>query len=153
MDPGKFGPKARGSCYLLCRRQIEPPARRTLKRRTKSNTIAGVQKTYHPRGISSGSDLVNKVMHAAHSPWQLWMVQPQVESYPPPPPPPPIPFPIVLAALISRRYLELLVQQVRSPSHPISSLAVLVGLHLITYHQSHLRSLNHRYGPLPLLRF
>jgi len=49
---------------------------------------------------------------------------------------PPIHFPIVLIALVSRRYFELLVQQVRSPSRPLSSLTVLVGLHLIACHES-----------------
>ena len=66
---------------------------------------------------------------------------------------PPIHFPIVLIALVSRRYLELLVQPVPSPSRTLSSLAILEGLHLITYHESHLRSSAYSYGPLSLLRF
>jgi len=61
-------------------------------------------------------------------------------------PPSTIPFPIALITLISRRYLEFLVQQVRSPSHPVTSLTALVGLHLITYHKSHLRSSAHPYA-------
>ena len=37
--------------------------------------------------------------------------------------------------LISRRYLELLIAQVRSPSRPLASLTLLIGLHLIPYHE------------------
>ena len=39
VDPGKFGLEARGSCYLLCRRQIEPPAR--LSHSSKTCNCAG----------------------------------------------------------------------------------------------------------------
>ena len=45
------------------------------------------------------------------------------------------PFHTVLIALTSRRYLELLVQQVLSLSFPFSSLTLLIGLHLIPYHE------------------
>jgi len=73
----------------------------------------------------------------------LWMVP--FHSYPPPP----IPLPIVLIALISRCYLELFVQQVRSPSCPLSSLTVLIGLRPIPYHADlHLRSSPYPYSPL-----
>ncbi|KIM50571.1 hypothetical protein SCLCIDRAFT_1225256 [Scleroderma citrinum Foug A] len=48
----------------------------------------------------------------------LWMVP--LRSYPPP-----IPFPIAPLTLISRRHVELFVQQVRSPSCPYSFLTVL----------------------------